>query len=272
MAFIKDTGTPGANNAELPIGAILDTGAKTLSLEVGTDVQSAVVLEEKQWIVLETRNVNGTANLTGECIYTEDATDLSNVLTFINDVRTRMIALHTTFDITATHYKGGNTIDVYRGDEAAAATLEAADTNMNFTPPAVWAIDDLTPFAPSTIIAEVNVIIDSECNDISEWILSGGFDVTGGKLIANDATGHVAKAKVSEDFIEGASYDLTVICESFTQGNLRFQLGSTNAIYYDSGTGTLTRRIVCPADAITADIQAVNGLTATFDNFTCVKV
>ena len=111
MAYIKDTGTPGANNAELPTGAVLDTGAKTLSLEVDTDVQSAVVLEEKQWVILETRNVNGTANLIGECIYTEDATDLSNVLTFINDVRTRMIALHTTFDISATHYKTGNVID-----------------------------------------------------------------------------------------------------------------------------------------------------------------
>ncbi len=271
MAYIKDIGTPGANNAELPIGAVLDTGAKTLSLEASTKIQSAVVLEEKQWIVLETRNINGTANLTGECIYSEDATDLADVLTFINDVHTRMIALHTTFSIEATHYRLGNMIDIYRGNEATAATLEAVDTNITFAPPALWDIDDLTPFAPPIAEVSANIIIDPGCDNPTEWTLSGGWEMTGSKLIASNLNGDVVKANVSEAFIEGAFYDLTIDSESFTKGNFRFQLGSKSADSFDSGTGTITKRIECPADATTANIQAVNDLTATFDNFTCVR-
>ncbi len=271
MAYIKDTGTPGANNAELPIGAILDTGAKTLSLEVGTDVQSAVVLEEKQWIVLETRNINGTANLIGECIYSEDAADLSNVLTFINDVRTRMIALHTTFDISATHYLMGNVVNIFRGDEATAATLEAADTDVTLTPPALWGIDDLTPFAPPVVEASTNIVVDSGYDNGSNHSPSGGASISGSKLHfdGSDSTG--CYSDINEALIEGASYKISIDCEARSQGYYRFYMGS-QVSSYSSMVGTFTDTIVCPSGASTLRVTSMNNCIGTFDNFTCERV
>ncbi len=271
MAYIKDTGTPGANNAELPIGAVLDTGAKTLSLEVGTDVQSAVVLEEKQWIVLETRNINGTANLTGECIYTEDVTDLADILTFVNDVRTRMIALHTTFDISATHYKTGSVIDAYRGNEATAATLEAVDTNVTLIPPALWSIDDLTPFAPPEVVANDNIIVDSGFDDSSKHILSGGAVVAGSKLEFNGNDGLRCNSNITEALVEGASYKLTIDCEATSAGYYRFYVGSQVGSY-TSYVGTYEDTIVCPAGATGIIVASMANCVGTFDNFTCERL
>ncbi len=269
MAYIKDTGAPGANNAELPTGAVLDTGAKTLSLEVDTDVQSAVVLEEKQWIVLETRNINGTANLIGECIYTEDATDLSNVLTFINDVRTRMIALHTTFNITATHYKTGSVIDIYRGDEATAATLEAEDTGVTFTIPALWSIDDLTPFAPD-VATDENIIVDSGFDDPSKWSENANFSITGSKLEFNGNAR--AYPDLTEALVEGAVYDLSVNCDALSLGYFRFFFGETDPSYLTAETGDYTVQMTCPVGATTISLQGTNDLVGTFDNFTCKRI
>ncbi len=270
MAYIKDTGTPGTNNAELPIGAILDTGAKTLSLEADTDVQSAVVLEEKQWIVLETRNINGTANLIGECIYSEDATDLSSVLTFINDVRTRMIALHTTFDISATHYLTGNVVNIYRGDEAIAATLEAADTSVTLTPPPLWSIDDLTPFAPPVAEASTNIVIDSPCDSVGDWNFENtDITVTGGKL--EFSAGGRAYPHLTEALIDGANYELTIDCDACTTGYYRFFIGNTESSDLASATGTFTRQLTCPVGATTISIQGASGFIGTMDNFTCER-
>ncbi len=270
MAYIKDTGTPGANNAELPIGAVLDTGAKTLSLEVGTAVPSAVVLEEKQWIVLETRNINGTANLTGECIYSEDATDLADILTFVNDVRTRMVALHTTFDISATYYKTKSVVDIYRGDEATAATLEAVDTGITLAPPPLWSIDDLTPFAPAELIADVNLIVDSGCDDPSEWELFGGWSI-GGSQIACDGN-DAAFVNTSETLEEGSSYDVSIDCKSISNGFFRFYLGGTVSGGFVGNTGVYTIRMTAPSGVDRVTIQSVSGLIGTFDDFKCVKV
>ncbi len=268
--YIKDS--TGNNNAEITGDFTTNASSETLTFNPGTDGKATplkILDANKAWLIVEVRAVGGTVGVLGKHLYSENTLDIA---TRVEVIRDAMDVLHASFTITAIHYKANGTCDVYRGDKAdGSVSLASGDTNITWTPPSVWVIDDLTPFAPDTPVPDINIVDDSGCDDSNKWKLVGSTAITGSKLEIT-AGSAIAYPDITEALIEGATYDLYIDCEAYSEGFYRFYVGSTSGTGYLSGAGTdKTQAIVCPPDATRVGIQGVSDCIGTFDNFRCVR-
>ncbi len=273
MPQVKDSGTPGMNHATMPVGAVLDGAKKTLTMGSGTNLPTGVVLRDQEWVILETRNIDGASNVIGECRYSENSAILADIATFANNLRSILGVFYTNFDLTVTHYKGGHIIDIYRGDGNTTVSLAVDDTDVAFAPPPFWIIDDITPFAPDTLVVNDNIIEDSGFDDPTKWRgteTPSMYSVIGSKLvfIGTDRVGTTP----TEPLVEGALYELSIECKERTVGVYRFYIGDVSPSSMQSHVGVYTKQMVCPAGATTVSVQGVSGFVGKFDNFTCKRI
>ncbi len=271
MSQVKDSGTPGNNHATMPVGAVLDGAGRTLTMDPGTNLPTGVVLRDREWIIVETRNIDGVSNVTGECRYSETSADLADVAAFARNFQLGMGMHYTNFDLTVTHHKGGHIIDIYRGDAYTTISLATEDTNVAFTFPPFWVIDDITPLAPSVLVQNANIVVDSAFDDPSKHTVSNAAIVVSGGKVVFGIDGR-AYPDLTEALVEGAQYELGIDCDAMTIGYYRFAIGDTEYSSLQSGVKTYTSTRTCPAGATTISIQGVNGFDGTMDNFTCKRV
>jgi len=281
MAYLKDTGSPATYHAELPGDSTLNTTAKTLSMTSGTETTPLKILEtDRQWIIIETRNINGSSNLTGYCKYTEDVSD---ILVDVEAIRSAMYDLHVTtngysgFDVTAAHYKTSDICDVYRGDEATSMALASGDINISFTPPSTWVIDDLTPFAPNTPNNN-NLFTTPDFSATGNWLLSNSsITISGGKL---NVSGIDANSSAEEliTLESNAIYDFEITADSMASGGIgRFIMRNTvtqeflSSDYFYSGAGSKTGSVTNTINANRAGIQFINNTVGVFDDISCIR-
>ena len=145
----------------------LDAANATLTLGSDGEADTNFVLPaSSEWVLVEVYDVEDVCGDIGVTRFSSSSSDTSDVATFIASVRTEALAEYTLFKITATHYHGDNTADVYLGDESNAATLHLSDTA--YTPPVTdWTLSYnlVSPTHKSVVCSE------SYCCDV-EWICS----------------------------------------------------------------------------------------------------
>ncbi len=271
MPQVKDSGTPGNNHATMPVGAVLDGAGGTLTMDPDTNLPTGVILIDREWVIVETRNIDGVSNVTGECMYSENSTVLADVFAFARSFQNGISMRYTNYDLTITHYKGGHVIDVYRGNTSTTISLAVDDIDVAFIPPSFWVIDDITPFAPAILVQNNNIVVDSAFDDPSKHHQSKvGITISGGKLTFGE-DGR-AYPNLTEPLIEGIEYELGIECEGLSLGYYRFFIGNTVSSVITTKIGTFTKRLICPAGATSISLQGTGGCTGVFDNFTCRRV
>ena len=275
MAYLTDSGEPGTFHAEFPDDATVNTTAKTISMLDNTKANPLKALDtQKQWIIVEVRNIDNNIRLSGKHHYTEVIP--ADIPAMVEAIRVEMNAIHADFSITATHNKVGGLYDVYRGDESTAVALAVDDTDIPFTPPSVWEIKATTPFAPSTPVADENIFSDPTFDVPGDWILDGSMTVSGGKLTctADVAVSAAESVVVMED---NTSYVLTINADSFDNGPIRFFIRNNGdgtfkaGNYMYPGDDPLTDTILNDIGADQAGIQGLNNSVAVFDSINGVR-
>jgi len=158
--YVADTSEQ--HNAELSGTYTTDEANKVLTF--GNDGQGDtlfVLPAASEWLLIEVYDVEDAFGDIGYQKYTNRVDTIASELIA---ARTIALAEYTLFNITAVHYKGDDTADVYRGDESTAITLDNA--GISYTPPvASWKLsnDTISPIHQKLICA------DSYDCDI-EWI------------------------------------------------------------------------------------------------------
>jgi len=139
--------------AELTGTYTTDEANKSLTLGSDGEGDTTFILPAAaEWVLIEVYDVEDVYGDLGYHKYTDKVINLATTLA---DVRTIALAEYALFKITAVHYKGNDTADVYRGDETTALTLD--NTGTDFTPPVVsWKLktDLISPIHKILICAD----------------------------------------------------------------------------------------------------------------------
>ena len=130
--------------AELSGAYSTDEANKVLTLGSGGEGDTLFVLPPATaWLLVEVYDVEDVYGDIGYHRYTDN---VSNIDAYIEQIRLTSIFEYATFKITAIHYYGNDTADVYRGDELTVAIVDNA--GISYTPPIVsWKLssDLITP-------------------------------------------------------------------------------------------------------------------------------
>ena len=120
-----------------------------------------ILASDKEWVLVEVYNVEDDIGALGYHVFKSKVRDLTTILV---NARAKALAEYTLFKITATHYKGNETADVYRGDEVTVLTIDNAD--ISFIPPVVsWKLS-------INLISPINKILicDESYGCDAEWL------------------------------------------------------------------------------------------------------
>ncbi len=116
-----------------------DEADKTLTLGSDGEADTSFTLPPSSaWLMVEVYDVE---DVSGDIGYTRYTDNVTNVTATMAAVRTIAISEYTNFKITATHYNGDDTADLYTGDESTALSLSSEGAE--FTPPTVsWKLSN----------------------------------------------------------------------------------------------------------------------------------
>ncbi|MHA3052529.1 hypothetical protein [Acinetobacter sp. ANC 4640] len=121
-----------------------------------------------------------------------------------------------------------------------------------------------------------NIVTDSGFDNPAKWaVVTTGFSVSGGLLIANNAGAGNKIQQTTPDFpfVPNKYYEITYTCAEWTSGEFGVFIGQSSFKANRTGTGTFTERVLAGTNTSAGLwIRANTTLTAKFDNITVREV
>ena len=186
-----------------PLTGTYSTDEANKILTLGSDGQgdtTFVLPPTTAWLLVEVYDVNDVYGDIGYQRYTDN---VFNIDSYIEQARALAILEYTTFKITATHYYGNNTCDVYRGDESTPTTL--FNESLLYTPSTVsWKLR-------TYLTTPINILLD--CNELYDCNVEWLCDTVAERYSEEKVIGGTFDTSLS-DWVGGA---LTATWDSATQ-------------------------------------------------------